>query len=144
RHGVTQGHVFRDDESAGYSSQQPAIAGVEIVLDDGRVTHSDSSGNYSFHHVPFGVHRVEAKFQSGEPFFYTTDSPAVAAMNSTVDFGINFAKGQVFGFVLNDAGKGVAGVAVEIRGAGFVRTVLTTAGGKFGLLGLGSGAHNVR
>ena len=143
RHGVIEGHVFRDDESEGHYYQQPALGGVEIVLDDGRVTHSDSTGHYSFHHVPFGVHRVKARYQSVEPFFYTTDSPAVAAMNSTVDFGINFAKGQVFGFVLNDAGKGVAGVAVEIRATGFVRTVLTTADGKFSFLGLESGAYNV-
>src|SRR5262249_43913288 len=133
----------RDDESAGHYYQQPALAGVEIVLDDGRVTHSDSSGHYSFRHVPFGVHGIEAKFQSGEPFFYTTDSPAVWAMNGTVDFGINFAKGQIFGFVLNDAGKGVAGVAVEIRAPGFVRTALTTADGKFSFLGLESGAYSV-
>ena len=105
RHGMIQGHIFRDDDSAGlYNAQMPAMGGVEVRLDEDRVTRTDSSGYYAFHHVPFGVHRVEAKLQSDEPFFYTTDSPATVDMNATADFGINFAKGQIFGFLLNDAG----------------------------------------
>jgi hypothetical protein len=144
RHGVIQGHVFRDDESTGqYSGREPSLSGVEISLDDGRVTRSDASGRYSFHHVPFGVHRVEARLQSSEPYFYTTSSPAVAEINSTVDFGINFAKGQVFGFVVNDARKGVAGVTVQLSGAGGVLSTQTTAEGKFSFLGLEPGTYTV-
>jgi carboxypeptidase family protein len=147
RHGVIEGHVFRDDESSGqYSGKQTAVAGMEVLLDGDRTTHTDASGYYSFHHVPFGAHKVEAKFQSPEPFFYTTDSPATANMNATVDFGINFAKGQVYGFLLNDAGQGVPGVTVELRGAGAPRTAQTTADGKFSFLGLEAGdysAHTV-
>src|SRR5262249_46764247 len=61
RHGMIQGHVFRDDDSAGlYSVFFPPVTGVEIRLDDGRVPRTDASGYFSFHHVPFGVHRVEA------------------------------------------------------------------------------------
>jgi hypothetical protein len=144
RHGLIEGHVFRDDEStAQYKGQQPGVAGVEIRLDDTRVTHSDSNGYYSFHHVPYGVHRVEAQFHSTEPFFYTTDSPATADLNSVVDFGINFAKGQLFGFVLNDAGKGVAGVGVDLNGAGIQRSTPTDSDGKFAFQGLGPGAYSI-
>jgi hypothetical protein len=144
RHGLIEGHVFRDDESvAQYKGQQPGIAGVEIRLDDTRVTHSDSNGYYSFHHVPYGVHRVEAEFHSAEPFFYTTDSPATADLNSVVDFGVNFAKGQIFGFLLNDAGKGIPGVAVDLSGSGVQRSIPTDSDGKFTFQGLAPGTYSL-
>lgn len=143
RHGVIQGHVFRDDDSMALFKGQPALAGVEVRLDDERVTHSDASGFYSFHHVPYGVHRVEAKLESEDPFFYTTDSPATTDINNTVDFGINFAKGQVFGFVLNDAGAGVGGIGVELHGEKFTRRVQTGSNGKFTFPGLPAGNYTV-
>jgi hypothetical protein len=144
RHGMIEGHVFRDDDSGGlYNGQLPAVAGVEVRLDDNRVTHTDSSGYYSFHHVPFGVHRVEAKYHSDEPFFYTTDSPATADMNATVDFGINFAKGQVFGYLLNDAGTGISGITVELKNDKMIRRVTTGENGKFAFTGLTPGSYSV-
>ncbi len=151
RHGVIEGHIFRDDDSHGlYYPQAPAVAGVEVRLDDSRVTHSDARGYYSFHHVPFGVHRVEAKYQSAEPFFYTTDSPATADIDSTIDFGINFAKGQIFGYLLNDAGAGISGITIELRKAGaaaqdekLVRRTTTGENGKFAFTGLAPGDYSV-
>lgn len=142
RHGLIEGHVFRDDESGGlYNAQEPPVAGVEIRLDDERVTHTDARGYYFFHHVPYGVHSVEPKFESAEPFFYTTDSPATTDINNTVDFGINFAKGQVFGFVMNDAGAGVQGSTVELHGEKFTRRVPTGGDGKFSFPGLVAGNY---
>ncbi|HMC29374.1 MAG TPA: carboxypeptidase regulatory-like domain-containing protein [Candidatus Angelobacter sp.] len=144
RHGMIQGHIFRDNDSTGlFSAQLAAVAGVEVRLDENRVTHTDSSGYYSFHHVPFGVHRVEAKYQNDEPFFYTTDSPATADMNSTVDFGINFAKGQIFGFLLNDAGTGINGITVELKNEKFSRRVSTGENGKFSFTGLAPGDYSI-
>ncbi|HEV7675749.1 MAG TPA: carboxypeptidase regulatory-like domain-containing protein [Candidatus Angelobacter sp.] len=144
RHGMIQGHIFRDDDSAGvYNAQLPVVAGVEVRLDEDRVTRTDSSGYYSFHHVPFGVHRVEAKFQSNEPFFYTTDSPATVDMNATTDFGINFAKGQIFGFLLNDAGGGIYGITVELKGDKFTRRLQTGLNGKFAFTGLVPGNYSL-
>lgn len=144
RHGSIHGHVFRDDESsARYSGQAPGIADVEVRLDETRITHTDANGYYAFHHVPFGAHTVEARFESPEPFFHTTDSPTAAEMNSTADFGINFSKGQLFGFLLNDAGKGVNGVTIELHGAGAPRTTQTNMEGKFVFLGLGPGAYTI-
>jgi hypothetical protein len=144
RHGMIQGHVFRDDDSSGmYSAQLPAIAGVEVRLDEDHVTHTDASGFYSFHHVPFGVHRVEAHLQSDEPFFYTTDSPATTDMNASVDFGINFAKGQLFGYLLDDSGAGVGGITVELKNEKFTRRITTGGTGKFAFTGLGPGEYSV-
>ena len=145
RHGAIQGHVFRDDQSTTlYKDSQSGMAGVEVRLDEDRVTHTDANGYYAFHHVPFGTHTVEAKVDSSEPFFHTTDSPATAAINSTVDFGINFAKGQLFGYLLNDAGAGINGVTVELEGAGTARTVQTDMDGKFTFRGLESGSYTVK
>jgi hypothetical protein len=144
RHGMIQGHIFRDDDSAGlYNAQMPALGGVEVRLDEDRVTRTDASGYYSFHHVPFGVHRVEAKLQSEEPFFYTTDSPATVDMNATADFGINFAKGQIFGFLLNDAGAGINGITVELKGEKYTRRAQTGLNGKFAFTGLVPGNYSV-
>lgn len=144
RHGMIEGHVFRDDESSGlYGPGHEPLARVEILLDGERATHSDAHGYYSFPHVPYGVHRVEAKFVSADPFFYTTDSPATADINSTVDFGINFAKGQVFGFLVNDAGDGIIGVTVELKGANFSRRIETGGSGKFAFPGLPAGTYTI-
>jgi hypothetical protein len=145
RHGSIEGHVFRDDQaSARYLRGETGLAGVEVRLDGDRVTRTDAQGHYSFHHVPFGAHTIEAKFESGEPFFHTTDSPAVTEMNSTVDFGISFAKGQLFGFVLNDAGAGIGGATVRLEGAHGPRLTQTTMDGKFTFLGLEPGPYTVR
>jgi hypothetical protein len=118
RHGMIEGHIFRDDDANSIYSGHGGLAGVEVWLDDQRVTHSNAAGYYSFNHVPFGVHRIEALYHSDEPFFFTTDSPATADINSTIDFGINFAKGQLFGYLKNDAGGGIGGVTVELQRVG--------------------------
>lgn len=144
RHGTIEGHVFRDDMSlALYEPREPGIGGVEIRLDSDHITHTDPDGHYSFHHVPFGPHTVEARFDSTEPFFYTTDSPAAAQMNSTVDFGISFAKGQLFGFLANDAGAPIPGVTVELQGKGMQRSTQTTMDGKFTFPALDPGTYAV-
>jgi len=144
RHGMIEGHIFRDDDSTGmYQPQMPALAGIEVRLDDEHVTHSDARGYYSFHHVPFGVHRVEAHLQSDEPFFYTTDSPATTDMNANVDFGINFAKGQIFGYLLDDTRSGVGGITVELKNEKFTRRATTDSNGKFAFTGLPAGDYSV-
>ncbi|HEX5434940.1 MAG TPA: carboxypeptidase regulatory-like domain-containing protein, partial [Candidatus Angelobacter sp.] len=144
RHGLIEGHVFRDDESSGlFGPGHEALAGVKILLDGERVTHSDAHGYYCFPHVLYGTHRVEAKFESSDPFFYTTDSPATTDINSTVNFGINFAKGQIFGFLVNDAGAGIIGVSVQLKGEKFTRRVETGGSGKFAFPGLPAGTYTI-
>ena len=64
-------------------------------------------------------------------------------MNATVDFGVNFAKGQIFGFVLNDAGTGINGVTVELKGEKVTRRGQTGVTGKFAFTGLASGTYSV-
>ena len=144
RHGTLEGHVFRDDDlTARYKPGLGGLAGVEVTLDNDRVTHTDSNGYYVFHHVPFGAHTIEARPESSEPSFHTTDSPALAEINSVIDFGISFAKAQLFGFLLNDAGAGINGVTVELRGANAHLSQQTTQEGKFTFHGLEPGEYVV-
>ena len=145
RHGVIEGRVFRDDDSSGvYKDGMPSLSGIEVKLDDERVTHTDAAGYYSFHHVPYGAHQVQASVASAEPFFFTTDSPATTDINSTVNFGVSFAKGQIFGFVRNDAGAGVSGITVEIQGEKLTRRSQTSGQGKFAFPGLPAGSYTVQ
>jgi hypothetical protein len=144
RHGMISGHIFHDDEdTAQYTGKQEAIGGIEVRLDENRVTRSDAHGFYSFNHIPFGPHRVEAMFQSAEPFFFTTNSPATAEINSTVDFGINFQRGQIFGYLRNDADSGIPGVVVELQGADLTRRIRTASDGKFTFSGLPAGTYKI-
>jgi hypothetical protein len=137
--------VFRDDDSSGvYKDGMPSLSGIEVKLDDERVTHTDAAGYYSFHHVPYGAHQVQASVASAEPFFFTTDSPATTDINSTVNFGVSFAKGQIFGFVRNDAGAGVSGITVEIQGEKLTRRSQTSGQGKFAFPGLPAGSYTVQ
>jgi hypothetical protein len=144
RHGMIGGHIFRDDESDGvFTGKQEPLVGVEVRLDGERVTHTDSYGFYSFRHVPYGVHKIEPKIASSDPFFYTTDFPATTDINNTVDFGINFAKGQIFGFLLNDAGAPVPGITVQLDGKTLTRTTQTGGNGKFTFPGIPAGNYTV-
>jgi uncharacterized protein (DUF2141 family) len=64
-------------------------------------------------------------------------------MNATVDFGINFAKGQIFGYLLNDAGTGINGITVELKSERITRRVSTGANGKFSFTGLAPGDYSI-
>jgi uncharacterized protein (DUF2141 family) len=148
RHGIIEGHIFQDDDLTGRYNGQQSLADVEVKLDDERTARTDENGYYSFHHVPYGMHRLEAHYESDDPFFYTTDSPASTDINNTVNFGINFAKGQIFGYLLNDAGKGIAGIAIELRadaasGETAPRRMITSGDGKFSFPGLKAGAYAI-
>jgi len=144
RHGDIVGHVFQDDTSSGrYSGREPGIARVEVVLDNVRSTRTAPDGSYEFDHVPYGVHHVEAKFQTTKPFFFTTDSPATAGIDSTVNFGVNFIPGRLFGYVVNDAGQGISAVLVELHGPAGSRQTQTAAGGKFTFEGLREGQYSL-
>jgi len=60
-----------------------------------------------------------------------------------VDFGVSFTKDQVFGFITNDAGQGIAGVTVELKNPGVSLTTQTNADGKFSFLGLDPGDYQI-
>jgi hypothetical protein len=142
KRGSIEGYVFRDDDSAGrYSSSDPGLSGVEVTLDSEHSTRTDASGHYSFSGVSFGQHVVAAQVKSDKPFFFTTASPADATINSTVNFGVNYVSGKVFGYVTNDAGAGIGGVVVQMEGS--TKTATTEEDGRFVFDGVPQGPHVV-
>lgn len=142
--GDIAGHVFRDDEAtAAYTQAAQGLAGVEVALDDSRVARTNASGYYAFRNVSSGIHRVEVQMPTTERFFLTTDSPAYSDVNKTVDFGVSFVRGAVFGVVANDAGDRIAGVRVDLTGDSARRSAVTDADGEFRFNGVPDGTYVV-
>jgi hypothetical protein len=145
RHGTIAGNVFRDDQSKGtLEPGMPPVAGVEVTLDDHRQTVTRADGSYRFTKVPRGTHKVAALYSSREPFFFTTASSLDVAEDATVDFGIAYTLSGLMGHVLNDAGQGVAGVAVVVSGGGLRWNAATDAEGSFFVPSLAAGEYDVR
>lgn len=95
RHGTITGNVFRNDHS------RRALTGAD--------------GSYRFSGVPCGPHRITALYRSPQPFFFTTASDLEVDEDATVNFGIGHSLSGLMGQVLNDTGRGVAGVTVVIH-----------------------------
>lgn len=142
RRGSIDGYVFRDDDQSGrFSTATPGLAGVEVQLDDERIARTDASGHYSFAGVPYGTHQVEAAIPSAPPFYFTTQSPASAQIGSRIDFGVSFVEGKLFGNIVNDAGQGISGVVVQIRGLN--RSATSGSDGRFEFEGVAQGHYTV-
>jgi hypothetical protein len=144
RRGHIDGIAFRDDQGRGmYSPDLKPLAGVEVVLDNVRHARTDSSGRFRFDDVPYGRHRVEARYVSEQPTFFTTPSPAEVDTGASVHFGIALARSSLRGVVLTDAGLGVPGVLVHIATADRPTTVRTGDDGTFVAEGLAAGDYDV-
>jgi hypothetical protein len=140
RRGTISGTVFRDLQLAGvFHEGMPPMAGVEIVLDEGRRATTDAAGHYSFARVPYGPHRLRVAFHAERPFYFTTQSDVTAEIDTAVNFGIAFSRARLIGQVLNDAGLPVAGVKVGIFGAQRVYSAETDGGGAFTIADLEAG-----
>lgn len=143
RRGTIEGHVFVDSQyRQAFAQNEQPLAGVLVRLDKHRSTRTDKSGYYSFRGVPFGSHAVEADYHDPRPFFFTSGSPKEIAMGETADFGISFARGHLFGEVVNDAQAGLP-VTLTVTGAGITRELETESDGQFSLEGLPDGDYTV-
>ena len=145
RRGTIAGNAFLDAQSKGaLEPGMPPLAAVEVTLDERRRTLTRADGSYRFHSVPPGKHRIAAIYKSTEPFFFTTPADLEVDENATVDFGIGHSLSALMGQVLNDAGMGVAGVAILIRGKDKKWTAETEADGSFYVSSLGAGDYEVQ
>ena len=143
--GAIEGIVFRDDRAEGiYLPGLPTLSGVEIALDNVRYARTDSSGRFRFDDVPYGRHRVEARYTSKEATFFTTPSPADVDSGSSVYFGVALSRSSLRGVVLADAGTRLNGVLVRIIGVERETTVRTADDGTFIAEGLPAGEYDVR
>jgi hypothetical protein len=144
RRGHIDGIVFKDDQALGmYTPGLPPVAGVEVVLDNVRRTTTDNSGHFRFDDVPYGPHRVEARYASAQPTFFTTPSPADVDAGASVNFGIALSRSSLRGVVLTDAGIGLSGVLVHIAGPDRRTTARTADDGTFVGEGLVAGDYDV-
>jgi hypothetical protein len=146
RHGMIQGHVFRDDDiTRHFAGAEPesGMGGIEVRLDDNTTTRTDSEGYYVFRRVPYGIHTIQARIKDPRPYFFTTDSPASTPIDSIVDIGVSFVRGRLFGRVENDAAQGVPAVEVVITGATITRRVKTAFDGRFSAEGLPDGEFSI-
>jgi cell division septation protein DedD len=144
RRGSIQGTVFQDDQGRGtYTPGVPTLAGVEVLLDDVRHTRTDRSGRFRFDDVPYGRHRVEARYASAHPTFFTTPSPAEVDTGGFVHFGIGRTRSSIRGTVLTDAGSSLPGVLVHVASADRQLTVRTADDGTFIAQGLPAGVYDV-
>ena len=144
RGGHIEGIVFRDDRVQGmYTPGLPPLAGVEIVLDNVRSVRTDSAGRFRFENVSFGRHRVEARYASDQPTFFTTPSPADVDSGSSVAFGIALSRSSLRGVVVTDAGGALPGVLVHIASADRRATIRTADDGTFIAEGLPAGDYEV-
>jgi hypothetical protein len=143
-HGIISGHAFYDPASSSrYAPSLRGVDGAEVWLDGTRMTHTDEHGYYWFGGIPYGDHRIEIKYSSSEPYFFTTDSQKTVPINSTVDFGLNFVQGYIYGFLRNDAGAPIAGVALLLQAEGVSRRVISGGEGSFRFRGLNAGTYTV-
>ncbi len=145
RRGTIAGNAFRDNQSKGaLEPGMPPMAGVEVTLDERRRTMTRADGSYRFHSVPPGKHRIAAIYQSPEPFFFTTPADLEVDENATVDFGIGHSLSGLMGQVLNDAGLGVGGVTLIIRGHEKKWTAASEADGSFYVSALVAGDYEIQ
>ncbi|MGH9308044.1 MAG: carboxypeptidase regulatory-like domain-containing protein [Vicinamibacterales bacterium] len=144
RRGHIDGIVFRDDQVQGmYTPGMALMAGVEVILDNVRSTRTDSSGRFRFEDVPYGRHRVEARYASSQPTFFTTPSPTDVDTGSSVQFGVALSRSTLRGVVLTDAGTALPGILVRIASADRRTTVRTADDGTFVEEGLLAGDYDV-
>ena len=144
RRGHIDGIVFKDDQGAGmYSAGLEPLPGVEVVLDNVRHTRTDSAGRFRFDGVELGRHRVEARYASDQPTYFTTPSPAEVDTGAFVHFGVALSRSSLRGVVHTDAGIGLPGVLVHIAGVDRRTTARTADDGTFVEEGLGAGEYDV-
>lgn len=142
--GHIDGIVFKDDLAQGlYTPGLPPLADVDVVLDDVFHAKTDSSGRFRFDNVSYGRHRVEARYVSQQPTFFTTPSPADVDTNTSVNFGIAVSRSSLRGVVRTDAGLGLPGVLIHIANGDRRTTARTADDGSFIADGLASGMYDV-
>jgi len=123
------GRVYRDDAATGLAqADQPALAGIEVVLDGSRRTVTDREGRFEFHSPGTGEHRVVAMLPSAQPAYFTTPSAVTALPGSEVGFSLSYAAARLSGRVLSDAGVPLSGVTLQVQGTSRTTTSTDSSG----------------
>lgn len=156
--GRVSGVVYEDVNLSGFRDPgEKGLAGVNIQLSTGTSTSTDESGQYQFRDVPLGQHEVRVdlgQFVGGVHFTTPTRVPLLFQRGEhlVANFGVNNLSHLLL-LVFNDYrldGKrypdapGVAGVEVELAGAGMTRGAKSDSGGRIEIRDLPSGRYLLR
>lgn len=119
------------------------VRGAEVTLDGDHKATSDIEGHYQFSRVPAGVHSVQIAFKSARPFYYTTPSKVSTMPDSVVNFGVIYPAAQMVGYALSDAGVGLPGIGILVKGAQGEMNLTTDKAGQFFVPVAQPGAYTV-
>jgi hypothetical protein len=126
--GTIAGAVFADEDLDGRSDGRGVAA--EVELDGAKVQRTREDGSFAFTGVPGGVHRVTARVPDRPEAYFTTPSRVEAEPGQRVEFGVSATPARLLGRVIDDAGRGIAGVRVLLaRGAKQLVATTSSDGG---------------
>jgi hypothetical protein len=129
---AVSGVVFVDDLATGeYTHDRTPLAGARVRLDGARTAITDARGRFRFDDVAAGVHALEAMLPADEGAFFTTPSTLAVAPGGAAAFGVSRTPARLAGFVRDDAGIGIANVALRIEGGGRTATASTDSSGRY-------------
>jgi hypothetical protein len=110
--------------------------GVTVRLDNSRTATTDSGGHFVFSGVAGGAHDVEAELPDGA--YFTGPSRVDIEAGGSARFTLALAR--LAGVVRDDAGGGIGGVTLVLRGAASAPTATTDSSGRF-RFAVASGAY---
>ena len=141
---LISGVVFIDSRRRGeYETGMEVIPKVTVILDGVRTASTDANGHFRFAGLSAGNHRVELQYRSEREHYFTSPQDTVATGGATVNFGVAFPKTDLWGYVEDDAGNGLANVKLEIVGASGAFTASTDRSGKFIVPDVQSGSYHL-
>ena len=94
--------------------------------------------------MSYGLHSVEAIYDSAQPFFFTTASRVQSDINAEVNFGVGLSFARLFGSVRSDTGIGLSGVEISVSKGRQRFRAQTDAEGRFRVEGLSSGEYQIK
>ncbi|MET0552046.1 MAG: hypothetical protein ABW221_03345 [Vicinamibacteria bacterium] len=129
---AVSGVVFVDELATGaFAKGLPPLAGVRVRLDGTRVATTDAHGRFRLEDVGPGTHSLEALLPADEGAFFTTPSTLPVAAGGAAAFGISRTPARLSGFVRDDAGRGIANVALRLEGGGRAVRTSTDSSGRY-------------
>lgn len=126
------GTVFVDPKREGiYQAGMETLPHVMVTLDDQRTVFSDASGHFRFKGVSAGSHYVALKFSSDLDHYFTSPNEVQVSDGSIVNFGIAFPKTDLWGYVKDDTGVGMADIELHVSAQSGWVSLTTDKSGKF-------------
>lgn len=128
------GVVFVDSLRKGvYEVGMNPIPQATVILDGEKAVLTDALGHFDFNGIAVGDHRIQLQYHDEREYYFTRPPDAIVAGGSQIDFGIAFPQNDLWGYVQDDAGNGMADIKLQITNDARVTTTTTDSSGKFDL-----------